>query len=124
MTNKFDNSEFEKKILMTHKNFLVFVRADWCSNCKEMESYIQLAAIELGEESIFEINADENHAYLKRYKVFGVPTTLLFNHGKLIERKTGILNNRQLISLFKTSENYNADDAAKNELKGFFRWPL
>lgn len=124
MINKCSETDFEKNILSAHRNILVFIRTDWCSNCKAMESYLELAAIEIGEENIFEINADDNHSFMKRYKIFGVPTTLLFNHGILLERKTGILNNKKLVELFKTSENYTAKDALDNELKGFFKWPF
>ena len=116
------NETMDQLILNRHKNTLVFVWAPWCSNCKAMETYIEIAAVEIGSENIFRLEADENPGLIKRYNIIGLPALLLFSHGKLVDRKTGILNNKRIVWLYKSKERYSKDEAKANELKGFFRW--
>ena len=57
----------------------------------------------------------------KRYKILGVPSLLFFSHGKLVDKKTGLLNCSDIKKKLEPLSEYSKEKATDKELKGFFK---
>ncbi len=83
---------------------VIDVWASWCHLCKLQTTHFEDAAREhTGGAQFFTLNADENSAVVRRFKIFGLPALLYFYGGKLIARKIGVQSvaaiNAQLMQL-------------------------
>jgi len=118
-------SSFADDVLTSEQSVLIFVWAPWCHNCKTMTPYIEKMAVERKNDlQFFKLNGDENRELLKRYKVFGLPTFLLFSHGRLVFRKTGSIGIGSLTKKIAPFKILSEKQAAAQEIKGIFRWPF
>jgi thioredoxin len=119
------NEAFQKKIKGSHTPFLVFIWVPWCGNCKALKPIIEEISDEMKNDfEITSLNSDDNKDFIKRYKVFGLPTLLIFNHGLLVNRKTGMQSKKSILKKIEENLNMTAEEAKKNEITGLFRWPL
>ncbi len=95
---------FDKIIQAADVPVVVDVWASWCHLCKLQAAYLEDAAHSHADGAqFFTLNADENPAVVRRFKIFGLPALLYFHGGKLIVRKTGVQSvaaiNAQLMQL-------------------------
>ena len=59
----------------------------------------------------------------RKYKVLGVPTLLFFRHGKLVDKKTGVLRQDKIEKRLAATIDYTVEMANKKEVKGYFKLP-
>ena len=89
--------EFEKRVLDGNENALVDCYADWCMPCRVFSAVIEQVEPEFkGKVKFYKINVDKNPQILKQYGIQGIPTSLLFISGKLVDRFTGIISADEL----------------------------
>ena len=67
--------------------------APWCGPCKAMAPQFEQAAGHL-EPSVrlAKVNTDDEQALAGRFGIQGIPTMILFRHGKEIARQSGAMN--------------------------------
>ncbi|MCP5046571.1 MAG: thioredoxin family protein [bacterium] len=71
--------------------------ANWCKPCKSMEPLIEDFAQQYKEQLVVrKIDIDIYPGVIDQFKVFGVPTFVIFKEGKEVWRYAGVMNNRQL----------------------------
>ncbi|NEW79184.1 MAG: thioredoxin [Gelidibacter sp.] len=76
---------------------LVDFYADWCGPCKNMAPVLKQLKGELKDRiSIIKINVDTNQSLAAQYQVQGVPTFMVFKHGKQTWRQSGMQTISQL----------------------------
>jgi len=61
----------------------------------------QLKDVVGDEVSIIKIDVDKNPATAQQYQIQGVPTIMLFKKGKILWRKSGIVQKNELLQILK-----------------------
>lgn len=81
---------FQQVIAGTDVPVLVDFYADWCAPCKMMAPILDdLAHDRLGEVLVLKLDTDRNPATQTRFGVRGIPTMIVFAHGREAARQTG-----------------------------------
>lgn len=124
MVSELTTKQFQKKILENDLPAVVDIYTLRCPKCKVIDPIFKATAEANNENySFFKLNASENMEIAKRYKVLGVPTLLFFRHGKLVDKKTGVLSQQKIEKRLAKTVAYNTEMATKKEVKGYFKMP-
>ena len=76
--------------LSEHPRVLVDVWAPWCGPCRSMAPILDGLASEFaGQVTFGKLNADNEPGLAGQFRVEGIPTLLLFDHGRLVDRIIG-----------------------------------
>eukprot|EP00249_Psilotum_nudum_P009423 c21927_g1_i1 orf=125-673(+) len=90
---------FEEEVLQSRVPVLVDFCADWCGPCKLIAPVMDWIDEEYkGTLKVFKIETDANPKLVERYKVYGLPTILLFKDGREVpgSRREGAINKKKL----------------------------
>jgi thioredoxin 1 len=63
---------------------------DWCMNCLMMSPIIEDLASSLKTIKVFKLNIEENLELTQKFNIVSAPCTIIFKHGKEIERINGV----------------------------------
>lgn len=80
--------DFKAKVLDSKKPVLVDFWGSWCIPCKQMEPLIKQLKEEV-DIDIYKVNVNQNPTISAKEKVMGVPTFILYQSGKQIDRLVG-----------------------------------
>ncbi|XVE66368.1 hypothetical protein DITRI_Ditri08aG0075100 [Diplodiscus trichospermus] len=93
-------SEFRSTVLESNRPVLVEFVATWCGPCRLISPAMESIAQEYGDRLlVVKIDHDANPQLIEKYKVYGLPTLILFKDGQEVaeSRREGIL---VLLALF------------------------
>jgi thioredoxin 1 len=90
------------ELINSNKPVLVDFSAEWCGPCKMMKPILEQVKSELGDSAtIIKVDVDKNKSAANAYKIQGVPTLIVFKHGKPMWRQSGVVQADQLKSIIK-----------------------
>lgn len=79
---------------------LVDFWAPWCAPCKMIAPILEEMNGEIGDKlKIAKLNVDDNPNAAVKYGIMGIPTLLLFNDGKPVEKIVGYQPKEQLMAI-------------------------
>ena len=91
-----DNS-FETEVLQSDKPVLVDFWAEWCGPCRMLAPTIEAVAEQYrSSASVVKLNVDDNPQSAANYGIKGIPTMILFNKGKEVERIVGLVRKESI----------------------------
>lgn len=83
-------------VLKTNCFTLIKIEADWCGPCRSLTPIIEDVAFNLSESdlkdkiSFYKVDIDKDFTFAKKFRVMGVPTTLLLKSGLEVSRMVGL----------------------------------
>ena len=106
------NNPSEKLLELSEKNFdgivtggkpvLVDFWASWCGPCQFMLPIFDKLAKRYGDKMVFaRLNVDDNKSVAARYDVYAIPTVIVFQDGKAVDRAIGAVGEPGLENLIK-----------------------
>jgi thioredoxin 1 len=82
-----DNETFEN-FISTEEKVVVDFFADWCGPCKAMMPLLEKASVEQPER-VAKLNVDQSPEIAAQFGIRSIPTILIFQGGKMIEKRVG-----------------------------------
>jgi thioredoxin 1 len=85
-----NQGDFEAKVTQSSQPVLLDFYADWCGPCKLSAPILDKLADEYKDKiTILKINVDDNQELSQDNMVMSIPTVILYDKGKEVDRKIG-----------------------------------
>lgn len=92
-----------RSVIQGPKPVLVDFTASWCGPCKMMAPILEQLRANLGPAiRIIKIDVDQHAALAAELQVSGVPTLILYKHGKPVWRQSGVVPLHNLQSIIQS----------------------
>ncbi|MFH1171473.1 MAG: thioredoxin [bacterium] len=92
------DAAFEQEVLKANKPVLVDFWATWCGPCRIQSPIVEELANEVGDRyAIGAIDVDANPATSQKYNILSIPTLMIFQHGKIVWRSSGLTQKDRLL---------------------------
>jgi thioredoxin 1 len=97
MEVRLTNENFESEVLESTTPVVVDFWAPWCGPCKAIAPTVEELAREYqGRIKVCKLNVDEAPEIATQYAVMSIPTLLLFQGGKPMNKTVGAMAKRDL----------------------------
>ncbi|MFA6940068.1 MAG: thioredoxin [Clostridiaceae bacterium] len=90
MAKVINNKEFESEVLKSTDVVLIDFFAEWCGPCKMLAPAVEDISNEMaGKAKVFKIDVDKEGSIAQKYGIMSVPTVLIFQNGKPVDKMVG-----------------------------------
>ena len=96
---KINQENFEQEILQSEKPVLVDFWAPWCGPCRELVPVVDALAEELADVKVAKVNVDEEMALAKQFRIFSIPTLMVFKDGKPVNKSVGVSSSEDILAM-------------------------
>ena len=90
---------FAQEVLQSEKPVLLDFWASWCGPCRMLSPIVDEVAEERGDIKVGKVNVDEQPELAGQFDVMSIPTLLVFENGKLVNRAVGARPKSGVLSL-------------------------
>lgn len=96
------DEKFPDEVLNSKRPTLVDFWAPWCGPCKMIAPILNEVQEECqGSLKIVKINTDENQEIASNYGIMGIPTLILFQDGKEVDRIVGAVPKKKIMQMIE-----------------------
>ena len=88
---------FEKEVLNSDKRVLIDFYATWCGPCKQLSPIIDKVSLETENIKFVRIDVDKNEELSTKYGIQYMPTLVLIDNGKEVDRSIGLIDKDSLL---------------------------
>lgn len=79
------------------KKVIVEFWAEWCGPCRIMKPIFEKVSTDNSSEvEMYTMNVDLNRQFSVEYGIRSIPTVKIFNDGKVVETKVGVLGEQEM----------------------------
>ena len=94
--------DFEEQVLHSQLPVLVDFWAPWCGPCRMLAPTLEeIAAENEGKVAVAKVNIDDEMDLAARFGIASIPTMLVFNQGKMVNRAVGLQPKAAIEGLWK-----------------------
>lgn len=93
-------SNFEQ-VKSSEKKVLLDFYADWCGPCRMVSPFVNEIASEHPEYLVCKINVDEEPELASVFDVFSIPTLVVMEQGKIINKAAGARPKNAILEMLK-----------------------
>jgi len=90
---------FQEEILNSDKKVLLDFWAPWCGPCRMVVPIVEEIAKERPDIKVAKINVDENPELASQYGVMSIPTLVVMEKGKILQRSQGARPKRAILGM-------------------------
>ncbi|MFQ8689855.1 MAG: thioredoxin [Blautia sp.] len=87
MINKFEANNFDQEVMNSSQPVMVDFWAPWCTYCRALEPALEEFAQDTPDLKIGKVNVDEEPELARQFNIRTIPTVLLIQNGKILEKK-------------------------------------
>ena len=92
-----NDTEFQTYVLESETPVVVDFWAPWCGPCRMVSPIVEELSAEYGGKVRFaKMNIDDNDSVSSQFGIFSIPTLIVFNGGREINRHVGFAPKEQL----------------------------
>lgn len=99
------NKENFETTINQDKLVLVDFFATWCGPCKMLKPILEKVAEEEKDVEFCSIDIDEQMEIAKKYRIFSVPSLLLFKKGEKIDMSVGLISYDDVLDFIDKNKN-------------------
>lgn len=96
---KVSNENFNSEVISCDKPVIIDFYADWCGPCKMLSPVVDKLAEEHSEFKVVKVNVDENPDLAGSYQVMSIPTLVVIENGKEVNRSMGLQSKQDILNL-------------------------
>ena len=98
---KITAENYENEVLNSDKPVLLDFWAAWCGPCKMVSPLVDEIALENADIKVGKINVDEQPDLAAKFGVMSIPTLVVMENGKEINRSIGAMPKANILKLVK-----------------------
>jgi thioredoxin 1 len=92
-----DDNEFQNFVLEAESPVVVDFWAPWCGPCRMVSPIVEELSKEYGDRVRFaKMNTDDNEVTATQFGIFNIPTLVIFQNGREVNRLVGFAPKEQL----------------------------
>jgi thioredoxin 1 len=93
-----NESDFAREVLQSDRPVLVDFWAPWCAPCRMVAPTLEKLAAEQSNLKIAKVNVDENPGLASKYRAMSIPTMIVVQGGREVDRWVGAMPENMLRS--------------------------
>ncbi len=90
---------FEKEILNSGKKVLLDFFSPRCGPCRFLSPVVDELGKELSDVVVAKINVDEENELASSFGIFSIPTLVVMEKGKILNRAVGVRPKREILNM-------------------------
>lgn len=94
-------NNFKEEVINSDKPVLLDFWAPWCGPCQMVGPIIEEIGNEVENVKVCKINVDEQKKLAFKYRVMSIPTLLVINNGKVVNKSIGAKSKDDILSMLK-----------------------